>query len=62
MTVVPVSQTSQLRTAAGATAVAAQQNTIQIPQIQVVQPMFQHIPGIGQVRTFLGTRFLLTPR
>ncbi|XP_053645820.1 transcription factor Sp9 isoform X4 [Cherax quadricarinatus] len=48
VTVVPVSQ-SQLRTAAP-TAVAAQQNTIQIPQIQVVQPMFQHIPGIGQVQ------------
>lgn len=50
MTVVPVSQTSQLRAAAPATAVAAQQNTIQIPQIQVVQPVFQHIPGLGQVR------------
>ncbi|XP_071541533.1 uncharacterized protein [Panulirus ornatus] len=49
VTVVPVSQASQLRTAAP-TAVAAQQNTIQIPQIQVVQPMFQHIPGIGQVQ------------
>lgn len=50
VTVVPVSQTSQLRAAAPATAVAAQQNTIQIPQIQVVQPVFQHIPGLGQVQ------------
>ncbi|XP_042216348.1 transcription factor Sp9-like isoform X2 [Homarus americanus] len=49
VTVVPVSQASQLRTA-GPTAMAAQQNTIQFPQIQVVQPMFQHIPGIGQVQ------------
>ncbi|XP_045613564.1 transcription factor Sp4 isoform X2 [Procambarus clarkii] len=48
VTVVPVSQASQLRTAQ--TAVAAQQNTIQIPQIQVMQPMFQHIPGLGQVQ------------
>lgn len=47
----PVSQASQLRAAAASSAaVAAQQNTIQIPQIQVVQPMIQHIPGIGQVR------------
>ncbi|XP_050734926.1 transcription factor Sp9-like isoform X5 [Eriocheir sinensis] len=50
VTVVPVSQTSQLRAGAPATAVAAQQNTIQIPQIQVVQPVFQHIPGLGQVQ------------
>ncbi|KAK8395253.1 hypothetical protein O3P69_006161 [Scylla paramamosain] len=50
VTVVPVSQTSQLRAAAPTAAVAAQQNTIQIPQIQVVQPVFQHIPGIGQVQ------------
>ncbi|KAK3890752.1 hypothetical protein Pcinc_005324 [Petrolisthes cinctipes] len=53
VTVVPVSQASQLRAAAAAAssaAVAAQQNTIQIPQIQVVQPMIQHIPGIGQVQ------------
>ncbi|XP_047500504.1 transcription factor Sp8-like isoform X2 [Penaeus chinensis] len=49
VTVVPVSQTSQLRAATPA-AVAAQQNAIQIPQIQVVQPIIQHIPGLGQVQ------------
>ncbi|XP_064104593.1 transcription factor Sp9-like isoform X6 [Macrobrachium nipponense] len=47
VTVVPVSQTSQLR---AATAPAAALATQQIPQIQVVQPVFQHIPGIGQVQ------------
>lgn len=49
VTVVPVSQTSQLRAATPA-AVAAQQSAIQIPQIQVVQPIIQHIPGLGQVQ------------
>ncbi|XP_068209014.1 transcription factor Sp4-like isoform X2 [Palaemon carinicauda] len=47
VTVVPVSQTSQLRATAGPTAALATQ---QIPQIQVVQPVFQHIPGLGQVQ------------
>ncbi|KAK7083474.1 Subtilisin-like protease 3 [Halocaridina rubra] len=51
-----VSQTSQLRaaptpTAAAAAAIAAQH----IPQIQVVQPVFQHIPGLGQVQVISPT-------
>ncbi|KAG0717940.1 Transcription factor Sp3 [Chionoecetes opilio] len=50
VTVVPVSQASQLRAAQATAAVQGQQNTIQIPQIQMMQPVFQHIPGLGQVQ------------
>ncbi|XP_076041301.1 uncharacterized protein LOC143025470 isoform X2 [Oratosquilla oratoria] len=46
VTVVPVSQVAQVRAA------GTQSNVIQIPSIQGVQPIFQHIPGIGQVHVF----------
>ena len=58
VTVVPVTQATTVRTAAAAAASASggaaavstvPQNALQLSSIQVVQPVLQHIPGIGQV-------------